>query len=118
MMNSENVFTYPPSMCFFGSESLLIYGNVQRFIENKKYSLKAKVEDVIREILKRDLAIGSAKIEVEELAASPHCDVQSQLLQEIKQKLFGRNATARGSIYFGSRLVLLFIVILLLFLTI
>jgi hypothetical protein len=32
MMNSENVFTYPPSMCFFGSESLLIYGNVQRFI--------------------------------------------------------------------------------------
>jgi hypothetical protein len=22
MMNSENVFTYPPSMCFFGSESL------------------------------------------------------------------------------------------------
>jgi hypothetical protein len=35
MMNSENVFTYPPSMCFFGSESLLIYGNVQRFIENK-----------------------------------------------------------------------------------
>jgi hypothetical protein len=32
MMNSENVFTYPPSMCFFGSGSLLIYGNVQRFI--------------------------------------------------------------------------------------
>jgi hypothetical protein len=90
MMNSENVFTYPPSMCFFGSESLLIYGNVQRFIENKKYSLKAKVEDVIREILKQDLAIGSARLETEELAASPHCDVQSQLLQEIKQKLFGR----------------------------
>jgi hypothetical protein len=42
MMNSENVFTYPPSMCFFGSESLLIYGNVQRFIENKKYSLKVE----------------------------------------------------------------------------
>jgi hypothetical protein len=35
MMYSENVFTYPPSMCFIGSESLLIYGNVQRFIENK-----------------------------------------------------------------------------------
>jgi hypothetical protein len=100
MMNSENVFTYPPSMCFFGSESLLIYGNVQRFIENKKYSLKAKVEHVIREILKQDLAIGSAKLEVEELAASSHSDVQSQLLQEIRQKLFGRNATARGTIMF------------------
>ena len=24
MMNNENVFTYPPSMCFFGSESLLV----------------------------------------------------------------------------------------------
>jgi hypothetical protein len=46
-MNSENVFTFPPSMCFFGCGSLLIYGNVQRFIENKKYSLKSKVEDAV-----------------------------------------------------------------------
>ena len=101
MMNSENVFTYPPSMCFFGSESLLIYGNVQKFIENKKYSLKAKVENVIQKaVQQQDLSIGSIKLEVEELAASPHSDVQSQLLQEIRQKLFGRNATARGSIMF------------------
>ncbi len=101
MMNSENVFTYPPSMCFFGSESLLIYGNVQKFIENKKYSLKIKVEDAIRKaVQERDLHIGAAKLQVEELAASPHSDVQSQLLQEIRQKLFGRNATARGSIMF------------------
>ena len=101
MMNSENVFTYPPRMCFFGSESLLIYGNVQRFIENKKYSLRAKVEDVVRKaVQQQDLHIGSAKIEVIELSASPNSDVQSQLLQEIIQKLFGRNATARGSIMF------------------
>ena len=101
MMNSENVFTYPPSMCFFGSESLLIYGNVQRFIENKKYSLKAKVEDAIRKaIQEQDLHIGSSNLEVSESSASPHSDVQSQLLQEIRQKLFGRNATARGSIIF------------------
>jgi len=100
MMNSENVFTYPPSMCFFGSESLLIYGNVQRFIENKKYSLKAKVEDAIRKAVQEDLQIGSAKLKVEESSSSTHSDVQSQLLQEIRQKLFGRNATARGSIMF------------------
>jgi hypothetical protein len=100
MMNSENVFTYPPSMCFFGNESLLIYGNVQRFIENKKYSLKAKVGDAVRKAVQEDLHIGSANLEVEELAASPHSDVQSQLLQEIRQKLFGRNAIARGSIMF------------------
>ena len=101
MMNSENVFTYPPSMCFFGSESLLIYGNVQRFIENKKYSLKSKVEDTVRKaVQEQDLHIGSANLEVETAAASSHSDVQSQLLQEIRQKLFGRNATARGSIMF------------------
>ena len=100
MMNSENVFTYPPSMCFFGSDSLLIYATVQKFIENKKYTLNAKMDDVIREMLKQDLAIGSTKLEVEKLAASPHYDMQSQLLQEIRQKLFGRNAVARGSIIF------------------
>jgi hypothetical protein len=101
MMNSENVFTYPPSMCFFGSESLLIYANVQRFIENKKYSLKSKVEDVVRKaIQEQDLHIGSSKLQVQEVDASTHSDVQSQLLQEIRQKLFGRNATARGSIMF------------------
>jgi hypothetical protein len=101
MMNSENVFTYPPSMCFFGSESLLIYGNVQRFIENKKYSLKTKVEDVVRKaIQEQDLHIGSTNLEVEAVDASTHSDIQSQLLQEIRQKLFGRNATARGSIMF------------------
>jgi hypothetical protein len=100
MMNSENVFTYPPSMCFFGSESLLIYANVQRFIENKKYGLKAKVEDAIRKAVQEDLHIGSAKLQVDEISASPHSDVQSQLQQEIRQKLFGRNATARGSILF------------------
>jgi hypothetical protein len=99
MMNSENVFTYPPSMSFFGSESLLIYGNVQKFIENKKYSLKAKVEDAVRKAVE-NLAIGSAKLEVQELTVSPHSDLQSQLLQEIRQKLFGRNATARGTIMF------------------
>jgi hypothetical protein len=101
MMNSENVFTYPPSMCFFGSESLLIYGNVQRFIENKKYSLKTKVEDVVRKaIQEQGLHIGSTNLEVEAVDASTHSDIQSQLLQEIRQKLFGRNATARGSIMF------------------
>ena len=101
MMNSENVFTYPPSMCFFGSESLLIYGNVQRFIENKKYRLKAEVQDAVRKaVQEQDLHIGSANLEVEAATVSSHSDIQSQLLQEIRQKLFGRNATARGSIMF------------------
>ena len=87
--------------CASLAANLLIYGNVQRFIENKKYSLKAKVEDVIRKaVQEQDLDISSEKLEVQESTASPHSDVQSQLLQEIRQKLVGRNATARGSIMF------------------
>jgi hypothetical protein len=101
MMNSENTFTYPPSMCFFGGDSLLIYANIQKFIENKKYNLKSKMDDVLRKAVStRDLTIGAAKLEVEELITSQHADIQSQLLQEIRQKLFGRNVTAKGSIMF------------------
>ena len=103
MMNSENVFTYPPSMCFFGADSLLIQANVQKFIENKKYNLKAKMDDVITKVTiaqQEDLKIGSAKLELEGLITSQHADVQSQLLNEIRQKLFGRNATAKGSVMF------------------
>ena len=48
----------------------------------------------------KDLHIGSAKLQVGELAASPHSDVQHQLLQEIREKLFGRNGKAKGSIMF------------------
>ncbi|HET7391446.1 MAG TPA: hypothetical protein VFJ51_11525, partial [Nitrososphaeraceae archaeon] len=101
MMNSENVFTYPPSMCFFGNDSLLIQGNVQKFIENKKYNLKAQMDDVItKAVIQQDLKIGSAKLELEELITSKQADIQSQLLEEIRQKLFGRNVTAKGSIIF------------------
>ena len=103
MMNSENVFTYPPSMCFFGADSLLIQANVQKFIENKKYNLKAKMDDVITKATiaqQEDLKIGSAKLELEGLITSQHADVQSQLLNEIRQKLFGRNVTAKGSVMF------------------
>ena len=55
---------------------------------------------MLLEKLYKDLHIGSANLEVEAVDASSHSDVQSQLLQEIRQKLFGRNATARGSIMF------------------
>jgi hypothetical protein len=100
-MNSDNVFTYPPSMCFFGNDSLLIQANVQKFIENKKYNLKSQMDNVIKKaIVQQDLKIGSAKLELEELITSRHADIQSQLLEEIRQKLFGRNVTAKGSIIF------------------
>ena len=103
MMNSENIFTYPPSMCFFGANSLPIQANVQKFIENKKYNLKAKMDDIITKAIttqQQDLKIGSARLELEGLITSQHADVQIQLLNEIKEKLFGRSVTAKGSIMF------------------
>ena len=103
MMNSENIFTYPPSTCFFGADSLPIQANVQKFIENKKYNLKAKMDDIVTKAIttqQQDLKIGSARLELEGLITSRHADVQSQLLNEIKEKLFGRSVTAKGSIMF------------------
>jgi hypothetical protein len=106
MMNSENTFTYPPSMCFFGSESLLIQADVQKFIESKKSTLKARMDDVIKKaIVTQDLTIGLAELEFEEEQNGSQGqrqpgDIQSHILQEIRQKLFGRNVTSRGSIMF------------------
>ena len=102
MINSENIFTYPPSMCFFGNDSLLIQANVQKFIENKKSTLKARMDGVIRKVITQGLEIGDTKLEFDDdeghnTTSEPN-DIQSQLLQEIRQKLFGRNVTARGSI--------------------
>jgi hypothetical protein len=48
----------------------------------------------------QDLSIGSVKLEVKKLVISRHADVQSQLLNEIRQRLFGRNVLAKGSVMF------------------
>ena len=61
------------------------------------------MDDVITKVTiaqQQDLKIGSAKLEVEGLITSRHADVQSQLLNEIKEKLYGRSVTAKGSIMF------------------
>ena len=47
MMNSENVFTYPPSMCFFGNDSLFIPADVQKFVEYKKSTVKSRMDKVV-----------------------------------------------------------------------
>jgi hypothetical protein len=91
-----HLFTYPPSMCFFGSESLLIQADVQKFIESKKSTLKTRTYDVIKKaIVTQDLAIGHAKLEFEEeqnisQGQRQPADIQIHILQEIRQKLFGR----------------------------
>jgi len=54
MVNSENIFTYPPSMCFFaGGDTLVIPAGVQKFIESKKSTLKVRMDEVVRNLIVR-----------------------------------------------------------------
>jgi hypothetical protein len=102
MMNSENVFTYPSSMCFFGNDSLFIPADIQKFVEYKKSTVKSRMDKVIQELVNEEesLKIGDTNFEFEGQSvsnANKDNDIQVQLLQEVRQKLFGRNVTARGS---------------------
>jgi len=97
MVNSEATFTYPPSMCFFaGGDSLVIPAGVQKFIETKKSTLKSRMDEVankaMRDLKIGDLCLGSATI------TEQKGDLQTQLLQETRQRLFGRNVSAWGSV--------------------
>src|SRR6266498_900924 len=60
MMNSEQSFTYPPSMVFYGNETLVISAGLQKFIEDKKATLKYKMDQIVKNALK-DLRIGETK---------------------------------------------------------
>jgi hypothetical protein len=98
MVNSENTFTYPPSMCFFsGGDSLVIPSGIQKFIENKKSTLKARMDEVASKAI-RDLKIGNLSLGTGAVLADQTNDIQTQVLHETRQKLFGRNISARGSI--------------------
>jgi hypothetical protein len=102
MINSENVFTYPPSMCFFGNDSLFIPADVQKFVEYKKSTVKSRMDKVVNSLVNEEesLRIGDTKLEFEgctSTAANNNTDIQVQLLHEVRQKLFGKSVMARGS---------------------
>jgi hypothetical protein len=98
MVNSEATFTYPPSMCFFASgDSLVIPAVVQRFIENKKSTLKTRMTEVASKAM-RDLRIGDLRLGLNATITEQKADLQTQLLQETRQRLFGRNVSAWGSV--------------------
>lgn len=100
MLNSENVFTYPASMCFYGIESLYIPASVHKFIEYKKSKLIPKMSDTVRRAVK-DLGI-SNDIKIQQIGEMHRANdinhIQRQLLEEARQKLYGRNVHAKGSI--------------------
>ena len=102
MLNSENTFTYPASMCYFGNESLYIPASVQKFIDYKRSRLIPRIYDVIKRAVK-DSRIG------DDIKIQPTSDIyrvndveniQRQILDETRQKLYGRNINARGSIMY------------------
>ena len=105
MMNSENVFTYPSSMCFFGTDSFFIPAYVQKFVEYKRSTIKSRMDKVIQELVngKDTLKIGDTNLEFGGQSvsnANKDNDIQVQLLQEVRQRLFGRSVMARGSAMF------------------
>jgi hypothetical protein len=98
MVNSAATFTYPPSMCFFAAgDSLVIPAGVQKFIESKKSTLKARMDEVASNAI-RDLRIGDLSLGSNATIREQKTDIQTQLLEETRRKLFGRNVSAWGSI--------------------
>jgi hypothetical protein len=102
MLNSENTFTYPASMCFFGQESLYIPASVQKFIEYKQSRLIPRIYDVVKKAAK-DLKIGD-DVKIQPISdiyrASNRENIQRQILEDTRRKLYGRNVHARGSIMY------------------
>ena len=102
MLNSENTFTYPASMCFFGIESIFVPASVQKFIEYKKSKLIPKMYEIVRRAV-QDLKIGN-DIKIKQAAAVYRANdinhIQRQILEETRQRLYGRNVHARGSIMY------------------
>ena len=102
MLNSENPFTYPASACYFGQESLYIPSSVQKFIDYKRSRLVPRTYDVVKRAL-RDLKIGD-DIQIQRISdiyrANDRENMQRQILDDARQKLYGRNVNARGSIMY------------------
>ena len=85
-------------MVFYGNESLVISAGLQKFIEDKRSTLKYRMDSIIKEALK-DLKIGESRIEFHGDSIESN-NIQSVLLQEIKEKLYGKEVKAKGSIIF------------------
>jgi hypothetical protein len=102
MLNSENIFTYPASTCYFGQESLYIPASVQKFIEYKQSRLIPRMYEVVKKAVK-DLKIGD-DVDIKPISdvyrATDRENIQRQILEDTRKKLYGRNVHARGSVMY------------------
>jgi RecB family exonuclease len=85
-------------MCFFaGGDSLAIPAGVQKFIEGKKSTLKTRMDEIASKAV-RDLRIGDLSLGSYATITEQKADLQTQLLRETRERLFGRNISAWGSV--------------------
>ena len=89
-------------MYYFGQESLYIPASVQKFIEYKQSRLIPRMYEVVKKAIK-DLKIGD-DIEIHRISdiyrANDRENLQRQILEETRKKLYGRNVHAHGSIMY------------------
>ena len=93
MMNSEQTFTYPPSMVFFGNESLVISAGLQKFIDDKKSTLEIQNGQDYQRSTKGFKNWRSQELNLKVIEVESN-NIQSVLLQEIKEKLYGKEVKA------------------------
>jgi hypothetical protein len=90
-------FTYPPSQVYFDERILPISSSLRKFVSKKSLGLRDRSKVIIETVLS-DLAIGGSKFEVTEDTSSCSRDLQNTLLGEIRQRLMGKEISARGEI--------------------
>ncbi|MCP8319132.1 MAG: hypothetical protein L6N95_04815 [Candidatus Methylarchaceae archaeon HK01B] len=95
LIDSEHLFTYPPSTAYFDKNQLFISANTQRFVEFKKSSLKERVRSVLLKAL-QDVSIENQELSF--LGEKDKIDTQRLLFYDIQRKLFGREVRAQGRI--------------------
>jgi hypothetical protein len=78
-------------------DTIVIPAGVQKYIESKKSTLKARMNEVANKAI-RDLKIGDLTLGRDAAITEQRVDLQTQLLQETRQRLFGRNVSAWGSV--------------------
>jgi hypothetical protein len=75
----------------------------KKFVEYKKSTVKSRMDKVVNSLVNEEesLRIGDTELEFGgRIVSNTNTDIQVQLLQEVRQKLFGRNVMARGSAMF------------------
>lgn len=96
LMNSEQIFTYPPSTAYLDNSSFFIAASTQRFIEIKKSSLKNRVRSIVTKAI-QNIAIGDQDLSfMGELEKG--VDVQRLIFDDIQRKLLGREVIAHGRV--------------------